>query len=270
MIPASRERPKRSTRIRRRGRGPEQGLPPHARGTGGARAGRGRSRHSARRAVRPAGPQRRRQIDPDQHPGRAGASRPRARRGSGASTSTASRAAARAAIGVVPQELNHRPVLHAARAAGAAGRALRRAAAPSGAPRRSSRRSASPTRPTPMRARSRAACGGGCWWPRRWCIRRRCWCWTSRPPASTSSCASSSGLCARAERRRHDGAADHALSRGGRGAVRPHRHHQPRPGHRLRRHAGAAAAARPQGAGVHLERATSSPCRRRWRASTPR
>ena len=86
-----------------------------------------------------------------------------------------------------------RSVLHAARAAGAAGRPLRRAEDESGAPTRSSRRSASPARPRPMPAVCRAACGGGCWWRRRWCTRRRCWCWTSRPPASTSSCAGSCG-----------------------------------------------------------------------------
>ncbi len=42
------------------------------------------------------------------------------------------------------------------------------------------------------------------------------------------------GLCPRAQRAgRHD-RADHALSRGSRGAVRPHRDHQPRPADRQR------------------------------------
>ena len=43
----------------------------------------------------------------------------------------------------------------------------------------------------------RGACAGACWWPRRWSITRRSWCWTSPRRASMSSCASSSGaMCA--------------------------------------------------------------------------
>ena len=50
--------------------------------------------------------------------------------------------------------------------------------------------------------------------------------------------------------RRHR-AADDPLSRGGGAALRPHRHHQPRPGHRLRHHRRAAAPPRRQGALDH-------------------
>ena len=60
-----------------------------------------------------------------------------------------------------------RRLLHAARGARHPGRPLRGAQAPSGAPTRSWPRSASPRRRTRTPARSRAACGGGSWWPRR-------------------------------------------------------------------------------------------------------
>ena len=74
---------------------------------------------------------------------------------------------ARRAIGVVPQELNldafftPREVLDIQ--AGLYGVPQARAARST----RSSPRSASPTRRTPTPARSRAACGGACWSPRR-------------------------------------------------------------------------------------------------------
>jgi hypothetical protein len=127
--------------------------------------------------------------------------------------------AARAAIGVVPQELNIDPYFTPRELlelqAGLYGVppaerrsdeiTSRRASfwsckpgstgcrRPSAAPTRSWRRWPSPTRRTPMPVRCRAACAGGSWSPRRWCTTRRSWCWTSPPPGSTSSCASSSG-----------------------------------------------------------------------------
>ncbi len=93
----------------------------------------------------------------------------------------------------MPQELNIDPFFTPARRARGAGRALRRAEAR--APHRRDPRAdrARATRPTPMPAPSRAACGGGCCSPRRWCTSRTSWCSTSRRPASTSSCARCSG-----------------------------------------------------------------------------
>ena len=86
----------------------------------------------------------------------------RQRPGSGAATSTASRAGVRAAIGVVPQELNIDPFFTPRELldlqAGLYGVPKRRAPhrrdpADGGRPQ--------PTRRTPMPARCRAACGGG-------------------------------------------------------------------------------------------------------------
>ena len=57
-----------------------------------ARARRGQLRRSARADLRAARPQWRGQVDPDQHPCRAGRSRPAGRRRCGASTSTSTRA----------------------------------------------------------------------------------------------------------------------------------------------------------------------------------
>ena len=68
---------------------------------------------------------------------------------------------------------------------------------------------------------------------------------TSRPPASTSSCAGTCGRwCAGCARRRHHHP-DHALHRGGRGDGRPHRRHQQGRDHPGRGQGRADAQARP-------------------------
>ena len=91
----------------------------------------------------------------------------------------------------------------------------------------------------PVRRPTPAACAAGSTWPPRSCTGRRCSSSTSRPPASTREPHRPLGRHRRPGRRRHHGAADDAVPRGGRPARRPHRRDRPRPGHR-RGHAGRA------------------------------
>ena len=69
------------------------------------RARRRELRHRARRVLRPARPQRRRQDHADQHPGRPGARHAAAASRCWATTSSTDYAAARRSLGIVPQEL---------------------------------------------------------------------------------------------------------------------------------------------------------------------
>ena len=83
-------------------------------------------RHRGGRVLRPARPERRRQDDPDQHPRRPGAGDAPAASRCSATTSTRDYAAARRKIGVVPQELVFDPFFTRARGAAHPGRLLRR------------------------------------------------------------------------------------------------------------------------------------------------
>ncbi|CAE7904118.1 unnamed protein product, partial [Symbiodinium necroappetens] len=237
----------RPARQRRRGDRPGQDLPGRRQGRAEARAAGRQLGDPARQPVRPAGPQRRRQVDADQHPGRPGDQD----RGHGADLGLRHRPAdaprarrhRRGAAGA-----QHRPLLHAARAAGAAGRALRRAAARTahhGDPRHpGAGGQGAGLHPHPVGRHAPAPdgrqgdgaqpAGAGA---RRADRRRR---HRAAPAALEPG--------ARPQRAGHHHPADHPLPGGGGGALRHHRHHQPWPGDRLRADAPPAAPPRQQGA----------------------
>ena len=196
-----------------------------------ARAQRGQLRRPARADFRPARPQRRGQVDPDQHPRRAG--REDRRQGEHLGLRHRRASAQRQALDRRRPAGDHlRSLLHAARDARDPGRAVRqsrrrpeeRRAARRDAPDRQGQRlcahlvgrheAAAAGRqgdgPFAADPGARRADRGG---------RRR-----ASPPAV--------GLCPPAQRPGRHHRAHHPLSRGSRGTVRPDRDHPPRPGDR--------------------------------------
>ena len=207
------------------------------------------------------GPQRRRQIDPHQHPRRAGhqdrGQRPHLGHRHRRRAAPVARRDRRRAAGD-----RARLLLHAARAARHAGRLLRRAESRAPHRRRFSKPSASPTRPTSL---ARTLSGG---------MRRRLMvakAMVHKPPVLVLD-EPTAGVDVELRQQlwamvrelagaRHHHPADDALSRRGGGAVRPHRHHQPRPARRLRHDGGAARPGRRQDADHHPRPADYGPAR---------
>jgi hypothetical protein len=177
--------------------------------------------------LRAARPQRRWQVDPDQHPGRAGERRPAGRRASGASISTRTPAQRQASIGIVPQELVFDPFFTPFETLENQAGLLWRA---------QGRGSMELLRAVHLEdkadAYARTLSGG---MKRRLLVAKAM---VHSPPVLVLDEPTAGvdielrqqlwELCPRTQRRRRDRRADHALSRRGRGTVRPHRHHQPR------------------------------------------
>ena len=206
-----------------------------------ARPRRRELRHRGGRVLRPARAERRRQDDADLHPRRPGARQRRAASPCSATTSSATTRAARRAIGIVPQEIVFDPfftVRETLRDPGAA----TSASAPTTPGSTSCSRNLgladkARRQHAPALGRHEAARAGGAGAgapaagdrPRRADRRRR-------------RRAAPDALAVRRppERRRPHGPADHALPRGGRGALLAHRDAEAGQGRRARPHVGAA------------------------------
>ena len=158
-------------------------------------AGGGRPRGRGRRAGRPARPQRRRQVDPDEDRLRPGPAERRRRRGAAARRPARRRRGPRSATSPSSSAspAGARPTsccaLHQ-RLCRLGGR--RRPSAPS-----CSSWSSSATPPASGSRRCRRGCSSGSGSPRRWSARRGCCCSTSRPARSTRSGGASSAACSR-------------------------------------------------------------------------
>ena len=185
--------------------------------------------------LRAARPQRRRQVDADQHPRRAGHQDRRQRRRSGASTSTQHPRNAKRSIGIVPQEILFDPFFTPARGARDPGRALRRPEGASGGRWSCSRAMHLEDK---ANAYARTLSGG---MKRRLLVAKAM---VHSPPILVLD-EPTAGVdielrqqlwdyVREPQRAGRDRRADHPLSRGSRAAVRPHRDHQPRPADRQR------------------------------------
>ena len=195
---------------------------------GKQRARRCQLRRAARADLRPARAQWRRQVDPDQHPGRAGGQDQRRGQESGASTSTEHPRNAKLSIGIVPQEILFDPFFTPREA-------LEMQAGLYGVPKErriTDELLAAMHLTDKANAYSRTLSGG---MKRRLLVAKAM---VHSPPILVLD-EPTAGVdielrqqlwdyVRKLNARGRDGGADHPLPRGSRAAVRPHRDHQPR------------------------------------------